>query len=493
MERLSNTRDSALGRTVRMRFSSATFAGLRAHLRKNKVEEQFAFGLFSQARTAEGTVLIVRELLLPDGDDLSRQSAAGVVPARGFQSTAYLLAQQRGLGILDIHTHPHQSVPGFSGIDEAESVKNARYICNHFPPPSTHAMLVFDSGVTAHDAVVYDRSRGAYRMIEELEILGRGMQIRPTRKAISDSAPQERRYRRQELIPGWNQAAIGRQRIVVVGAGGNGAQLIQTLVSIGAGTEGWIASVDPDVVEESNLPRIPYAVSDHMGSPKVTVAAQYATRKNPRVRFYPYPCSVTEDAVIDRIKAATLLFGAGDNDGVRKVCNELAVRYQIPFVDLGCDIQIEEQKTAAGGQASVVLPGVNACLVCCDGYDASQAAIDLMDDERAAVHASQGYVRGGHGPATPSIANLNAMTAQLGVTVFLALVQGSLFGEWDFARFDQLTGETMVARTKRREDCPLCGTYGVLGLSDEQEEPSTSTRATEPEFTPFESSVEVPS
>ena len=67
---------------------------------------------------------------------------------------------------------------------------------------------------------------------------------------------------RAARFPGWNQAAISRQRIVVVGAGGKGAQLIQTLVSIGAGTQGWIASVDPDVVEESNLPRIPYAVPD---------------------------------------------------------------------------------------------------------------------------------------------------------------------------------------------------------------------------------------
>ena len=484
MQRLKSTIHSTLGKTIRARFNCPAFKCLREHLAQDRHAEQFAFGLFSQAKTADGATLIVRDLFLPDEGDLSEQSGGGVAPTKEFQSIVYLLAEQRGLGIMDIHTHPHQGAPRFSGIDQARSAANARYICERFAAPATHAMIVFGSDITAHDAVVFDRSLEGYRMIDAIDVLGRGTQLRLSGERGAD-VTCDSRYSRQAMIPGWDQLAVARQRIVIAGAGGNGAQIMQTLVSIGAGTEGWIAVADPDSIEESNLPRIPYAYPEHIGSPKVTVAAQYAGHKNSAVRFYPYPCSITEEVVADRVKAATVLIGAGDNDGLRKVCNELAVRHQIPYIDLGCDIQVDEHRIAAGGQARLILPGVNACLVCCNGYDPSQAAIDLMDDERAAVHAARGYVRGGK-QTTPSVANLNAHTAQLGVAVFLALVQGGLFGEWDYAHFDQLSGETIVARTKRREDCPLCGKYGVLAMGDQNEarvasEPSWARVATDEE------------
>jgi len=466
MQRLDPSEQSSLGKTVRLRLSRPLFKRLKQHLTSDARMEQFAFALFSQARTAEGTILIVRDLFLPDRGDLAEQSAGCVAPTKRFQDAVYLIAQQRGLGILDIHTHPHQGSPRFSGIDQGESSRNGQYISRTFPAPATHAMVVFGNDATAHDAVVYDRLREGYRTIDCLEILGRGMQVFPTnprnRRRLDDP-----RFHRHALIPGWDQQTLAEQRIVIVGAGGNGAHLVQTLISMGAGSQGWIAVVDPDVVEASNLPRIPYAFAEHLGQPKVTVAAQYAGRKNPSTSCFPYPCSVTEPCVQDRLKAATVIFGAADNDGVRKGCNETSVRYQIPYIDLGCDIQIEEKEVAAGGQVRVVLPGTNACLVCCQGYDPAAAAIDLMDESRAAIRAAHGYVRGSAAQPTPSIAALNAHTAQLAVQALLGLAAGSLSGDWDCIWFDLISGETTAAKTKRREDCPLCGAEGILAMGDE--------------------------
>jgi hypothetical protein len=94
---------------------------------------------------------------------------------------------------------------------------------------------------------------------------------------------------------------------------------------------------------------------------------------------------VVDEVCVQRIKSATVLFCAPDNDGVRKVCNELSVRYQIPLIELGCDIRDANGKLLAGGQVRVVLPGQNACLVCCGGFDPSQAALDLLDPQQAAA------------------------------------------------------------------------------------------------------------
>ncbi len=467
----NDTKNAALGRDVRLRIARPLFDRLASHLRQDPTNEQFAFALCSHAYTADGMVLIVQSLFFPGRKDLAKQSAGRVEPTREFQALVYSIAQDRNLSILDIHTHPHQAVPRFSSVDNIESARNAKYICARFPVPVTHAMLVFSSEADAHDAAVYDRSRQTFRAISYLEILGRDIEIRPRGKtgiATNNADPQ---FARQAMLPGWDQTTIGHQRIAIVGAGGNGAQVLQSLICIGAGTKGWITVIDPDTIEASNLPRIPYAYAEHVGSPKVTVAAQYAGRKNPDVKLYPYPCSVTTGAATERIKGATLLIGAGDSEGVRKVCNDLAVRYEIPYIDLGCDISTENGKVTAGGQVRVVMPGSNACLVCSSGYDPAVAAIELMDDSRKAEHAAHGYVQGHRADATPSVANLNATTAQLGMAAFLALVHGEAFGRWDYAHYDQLTAETLVARTKRRDDCPLCGVHGVLAEGDVRETP----------------------
>ena len=160
------------------------------------------------------------------------------------------------------------------------------------------------------------------------------------------------------------------------------------------------------------------------------------------------------------------------------VLNDLAVRYGIPLVDLGCDIQVEEEEVIAGGQVRVVLPGQNACLVCCRGFDPSEAAADLMDDTEQARRAARGYVRNSSADATPSVANLNATTAQLAIAQVLGLVNGEQFAAWDYAHFDQFTLNTMVASTKPREDCPCCGKDGYLGKGDFKEEADVTTELT---------------
>ena len=328
--------------------------------------------------------------------------------------------------------------------------------------------------MTEHNAVIYDRSLGNYRPIYALEILGRKNEIRFTGTDLPKDETQEAQYARQLMIPGWDQRSLARQKVAIVGAGGDGAHVIATLVSMGVGTEGWITAIDPDIVEQSNLPRIPYAFPEHVGVPKVAVAAQYVGRKNPAVRFYPYPCAAEDKVCRERIKAATVIIGAGDNDGVRKTCNDLAVHYLIPYIDLGCDIQVEEKETVAGGQVRLVLPGQNACLVCCRGFDPAAAALEQLDDESKAAHAEQGYVIGADVEATPSVTNLNATTTQLGIACFLSLIHGKEFGQWDYAHFDQFTANTLVANTQRNSKCPLCGKYGVLGTGDRDDPPTNS-------------------
>jgi len=297
-------------------------------------------------------------------------------------------------------------------------------------------------------------------------VLGRPSDLHAIGEPTNTVQNHNEEFDRQRRIPGWNQTDLERQRIGIIGAGGNGAHLIQSLVSIGAARQGFIAIADHDLVEYSNLPRIPYACSEHVGTPKVNSAVCFAAKKSPGTPIYPFPCTFAEVAVLQRMKQATVLFYCGDSHGGRKEVNEFALRYAIPLIDLACDIQVSKNTVVAGGHVRIVLPGENACLVCCRAFDPAEAAMDNMDDAFRAHRAADGYVRGADAAATPSVANLNAMTVQFAISQFLALVCGSNFAQWDYLHFDQFTGRTIPARTKRREDCPVCG-VGGCGSADE--------------------------
>jgi len=448
-------------RRVILRFLGATFGVLRDHLAANPDCEQFAFLLALPVETADGLLLLVQDVFLPGPGDLLVQTAGRVEPTPEFQALVYCVAEQKGLTIVDVHTHVTGGRPSFSAMDRTVAARNAPYIAGRFEPPTTLGLVVFNRDATAHDAMVFDRERGEFEPISELQIVGPGLDTRPTR-APSGALALDERYARQRLIPGWNQTALANLRIGIVGLGGHGAQLLQTTVSIGLGSDAWIVGIDPDVVEPSNVPRIPYATPADIGRPKVDVAADSVRRKNPATTFLGYPCSVTDPAALARLRACDVLFGCGDNDGVRLVLNDLAVRFGIPLIDLGADIRISAEAVEAGGQLRVVVPDTTGCLACCGAFDPGQAALDLLGDDDRAVYERRGYVIGTDAGPTPSVAVLNTLIAQHAVTALLALIGSGPFTRQDYRHVDWLTGRTLVAASARNPDCPACGERGFL-------------------------------
>ncbi|TWU20726.1 HesA/MoeB/ThiF family protein [Bythopirellula polymerisocia] len=477
MKRADNHVRTGFGhkRTLRMRRREAD--ALCAHMRQDTRYEQMAFGLGCHIRTSQGTVFMMNELLLPGASDLAHQSAGGVTPTRELLAYLYFRASITRQDIMEFHSHPGGGVPRFSGIDESHAYRDAKYLTEHLPNPVTLLMVVGNNQFDRYDALVWDRDQSSFHEVQRIEVLGRPAQIHHVGQGPARNFNDSAIYDRQLRIPGWNQRGLAQQRIGIVGLGGNGASLFQTLIAIGAAEEGFFVLVDPDELEWSNLPRIPYATPEHVGTPKVTLAAQWASHRNPAIPVYPYPCALNEQAAQDRLKDATVLFGCVDNDGARMVLNDLAVRSSIPLIDLGCDVLVDEQEVIAGGQVRVVLPGENACLVCCRGYDPAQAAIDLMDEYERVQHAAGGYVRNLAADATPSIANLNQLTAQAALSQFLALVNGQEFGGWDYFHIDQFSLNAITASTSRDEQCPCCGPAGNLGQGFAHED-SSETNAT---------------
>jgi adenylyltransferase/sulfurtransferase len=60
------------------------------------------------------------------------------------------------------------------------------------------------------------------------------------------------RYHRQELITWWDQSRLSNSKVLVVGAGAIGNEVVKNLAMVGAG---FISIVDMDSIENSNLAR----------------------------------------------------------------------------------------------------------------------------------------------------------------------------------------------------------------------------------------------
>ncbi|MGV7030346.1 HesA/MoeB/ThiF family protein [Methylobacterium symbioticum] len=134
-------------------------------------------------------------------------------------------------------------------------------------------------------------------------------------------APEEiERYARHLVlreVGGPGQAKLKAARVLVIGAGGLGAPLIQYLAAAGIGTLG---VVDDDTVSLSNLQRQVIHGTPDLGRPKVESAADAVARLNPHVRFVAHA---------ERITAETAASLAAQYDVVADGSDNFATRYAV--------------------------------------------------------------------------------------------------------------------------------------------------------------------
>src|SRR5215212_166323 len=107
----------------------------------------------------------------------------------------------------------------------------------------------------------------------------------PAAGPVADDAPElviddADRYGRLRLIPWWRQEKLAAARVLVVGAGALGNEVLKNLALLGVGTT---LVIDLDTVEPSNLSRSVLFRAEDGGRPKAEAAAQRAREINPEV------------------------------------------------------------------------------------------------------------------------------------------------------------------------------------------------------------------
>ena len=154
-----------------------------------------------------------------------------------------------------------------------------------------------------------------------------------TGKELNAMTPEERqRYARHILLKevgGQGQQTLKAARILIVGAGGLSAPILQYLAAAGVGT---IGLADDDVVELSNLQRQTIFRTDDIGRPKVDAARDFANRLNPHVSIIQHAVRINEDNAGRFLADYDLVVEGVDNFETRYALNRAAIALEKPFV-----------------------------------------------------------------------------------------------------------------------------------------------------------------
>src|ERR1700687_2482293 len=126
------------------------------------------------------------------------------------------------------------------------------------------------------------------------------------------TADELERYARHIVmreVGGPGQAALGRARVPVIGAGGLGAPALMYLAAAGIGTLG---IVDDDAVSLSNLQRQVIHATLDIGKTKVDSAAAASEKLNPHVTVETYPVRIDASNALDLISHYDIVADGSD-------------------------------------------------------------------------------------------------------------------------------------------------------------------------------------
>ena len=204
---------------------------------------------------------------------------------------------------------------------------------------------------------------------------------------------REGRFARLEAIQWWDQPRLHRAKVLVVGAGALGNEIVKNLALLGTG---YVAIADMDRVELSNLSRSVLFRERDEGLSKAECAARAARDIYPGMRVKAIDGNVLADIGLGWFRWADVVMGALDNREARVFVNSACARVGRSWFDGGIEV--------LHGVVRGFAPPSTACYEC----TMSQVDWDLLNKRRSCSLLARRALAQHGTPTTPTTASIVA-------------------------------------------------------------------------------------
>ena len=243
------------------------------------------------------------------------------------------------------------------------------------------------------------------------------------------------RYSRLRLIAWWDQERLAEARVLVVGAGALGNEVLKNLALIGIGS---IYVVDFDEIEESNLTRSVLFRQRDCHRPKAEAAAAALQDLNPDTHIKAMPANIITDIGLGLFREVDVVIGCLDNREARLWVNRQCWKVGTPWIDGG----IQE----INGVVKVFLPPDSACYECA----MTENDYRLMNLRYSCPLLRQEDLQAGKVPTAPTIAS---MIGGLQTQEALKLIHGIPVEAGTALVYNGIANRFYKTAFQRRENC----------------------------------------
>lgn len=275
---------------------------------------------------------------------------------------------------------------------------------------------------------------------------------------------EDDRYSRFRLISWWDQELLKQARVLVVGAGALGNEILKNLALLGVGN---IFLIDLDRIENSNLSRsVLYRQSDE-GSAKAEVAARSAMEINPDITVRPFVGNIVHDIGLGVFRSMDVVICGLDNREARLWVNQCCWRVNRPWIDGAIEV--------LHGVVRVFVPPDGACYEC----TMNEIDYEMLRRRKSCALLTREQMLEGKVPTTPTISSVIAgIQCQEAVKLIhnrpdLPVLEGKGYF------FNGLTHDSYVVNYTRKQDCLSHETFESIEEMDWQVQGLTLRQALE--------------
>jgi hypothetical protein len=396
---------------------ASDYAVLAAHLHRGDGDEHAAFCYAGLARSDGGDRLLVRRVVpVPDEEfPLSPGDGYRRITPRAVARAA-IECDAEGLCLIWVHNHPESTTSVSLSRQDRRTVARVHPVLADLTDDRPVAAVVLGSTSAAGEVW----TSASKDLVDCVRVIGSPViDLRPQRPV---SGGYDERFSRQILLFGEaGQRRLRELTVAIVGAGGGGSLIAQSMAHLGVGG---IILVDHDLVKRLNLSRIVGATPADVGKLKVDVVARLIRSIDPTITVTSVSGDVTYLTDAQTIIGADVVFLATDTAFARHAVNLICHQYLTPFYQVGAKVSTSEDSGQITQIHVVNRPFLftSGCMHCAGIIPLEKLQREQQD---AATNRAQDYLgAAGADIEDPSVITLNSIATSLATTDFLLTVTG---------------------------------------------------------------------